>query len=91
MTAAQEESWADDANQYVAEEDIDAFGARSSCELLLTELQVRALLRAVLPMHDESYMVRFVSQCSWLYAVRLALPCRRCVCSRSSGTPWPPP
>lgn len=41
MTAAQEESWASDANQYVAEEDIDAFGARSSCEMLLTELQAR--------------------------------------------------
>lgn len=40
MSVEQEEAWAADANCYVVDEDVDAFGARSSCEMLLTELQV---------------------------------------------------
>lgn len=44
MTAEQADKWQADANQYVAEEDVDAFGARSSCEMLLCELQVPPLL-----------------------------------------------
>jgi hypothetical protein len=40
MTAEQEEAWSSDANCYVMDEDVDAFGARSSCEMLLSELQV---------------------------------------------------
>lgn len=40
MTAEQEDAWSTDANCYVVDEDVDAFGARSSCEMLLSELQV---------------------------------------------------
>lgn len=43
MTAEQEEAWAADANCYVVDEDVDAFGSRSSCEMLLSELQARRL------------------------------------------------
>lgn len=41
MTEGQEETWSSDANCYVVDEDVDAFGARSSCEMLLAELKVR--------------------------------------------------
>lgn len=44
MTADQEEEWSSDANCYVLDEDVDAFGARSSCEMLLSELQVCSLV-----------------------------------------------
>lgn len=40
MTEGQEETWSSDANCYVVDEDVDAFGARSSCEMLLAELKV---------------------------------------------------
>jgi hypothetical protein len=41
ITEAQEDTWTSDANCFVVDEDMDAFGARSSCEMLLAELRVR--------------------------------------------------
>ena len=38
MTASQSESWAQDANQYVADEEDVTFTSRVSGELLLVEL-----------------------------------------------------
>jgi len=40
MTAAQEEAWADDPNQYVADEDDDLVTVRATCGMLLDELAV---------------------------------------------------
>ena len=43
VTVDQDERWCSDATAFVAEGDIDAFGVRSACEMLLNELQVWAL------------------------------------------------
>ena len=41
MTAHQEAKWSTDPSLYVAEDDVDMFGARGSCAMLLSVLQVR--------------------------------------------------
>ncbi|EEH57214.1 uncharacterized protein MICPUCDRAFT_486, partial [Micromonas pusilla CCMP1545] len=72
MTASQEESWGDDPNQYVADEDDDMSSARATCGMLLDELvdrfgddAQRALSVAVERRLSEAELARANGEANW--------------------------
>ena len=85
MTAAQEEAWETDPNQYVADEDDDMVTVRATCGMLLDQLADRfedaaltALATAVERRLRESDAARAANDPMWwggLYKLSLVDPC----------------